>query len=126
VYLSEDPVVACNFLHYGRAWEHSRLGRNIACLLECEVVCDPSCVSHGLDDTQRVPLKYVLVQNDCMVRVKRVLVYGEKHAAPSDYRWLSKWLLMVFVLALVLLATWKNVHAQRAMARYMGSVKSYQ
>ncbi len=118
IYLSEDPVVATNFLSYGRGWKHAQGWRSLACLLECEVVCDPTAVLHGRDETGRMPMQYVLVQNDCLVRVKRVLVYGERPTPPSDYRWLAKWLLMFCVVALVLLATWKNASARRALTRF--------
>lgn len=111
IYLSEEPMVAVNFLHYGRAWKHCAMGHSIACLLECEVVCDPVAVMRGEKEKDaRVPEKYVLVQNDCLVRVKRILVYAEKPPAPSsDYRWVGKWLLVLFVVALFLLAARKSV-----------------
>lgn len=121
IYLSEDPVVASNFLKYGPGWKHSALAPSLACLLECEVVNDPACVLHGVDEQghERMPNKYVLVKNDCMVRVRRVLVYCQRPAPPSDLRWMAKWILLACVLALVVLATWKNANAQRALQRYL-------
>lgn len=113
IYLSEDPVVACNFLSYGSSWKHCRLGHSIACLLECEVLLGPD-VERGSKEGQ-VPEKYVLARNDCMVRVKRVLVYTEKKKPiqPRDFRWLGRALVILIALAMLAMILMKRHSASK-------------
>jgi hypothetical protein len=65
-------------------------------------VLDPSQVLMGTEEGENsdIPKKYIIVQNDCLVRVKRVLVYREKHT-PKDMRWMGR--VLVVLIAILLL-----------------------
>ena len=106
IYLSEELDVSMNFLSFGRGRDAGSL---LACMLECEVVEDPSQVLVGDEEkASGVPSKYIIVKNDCLVRPRRLLVYHQKKVQ-SDYRWLGTLLaVMLGVMLLVLMLVKKN------------------
>lgn len=95
-------MVAQNFLSFGKSWSKSKFGQRAACLLECEVVLDDSQVSRGTGGDGKIPEKYIIVGNDCLVRVKRVLMFSERNTPQKDLRWIGS--IVVILISLILLA----------------------
>ena len=112
IYLSTEASVAQNFLHYGAT--HG--GPATAVLLECEVVMDPAQALSGDAGHEGVPQKYIVVQNDCLVRVRRLLVYRER-STPRDLRWVGR--VLVFLVALLLLAMMLLKNKSSALSRLL-------
>ena len=108
IYLSTDAGVAQNFLHYGKPWNGAHDGSSMACLLECEVVMS--------DLATETPEKYLVVQNDCLVRVRRVLLYHERNTQ-RDWRWVGR--ALVILVALVLLAMMLLKNKSSALSRFL-------
>jgi hypothetical protein len=76
VYLSEDPVVACNFVKTGPAWKGSMFGHNISCVGVCEVVNDGAHVKRSHNDPT-LPKTYILVKGNKYLRLRYLLLYSD-------------------------------------------------
>jgi hypothetical protein len=76
VYLSEDPIVACNFVKSGPGWKGSMFGHTISCVGVCEVIDDPTTVKRSHNDST-LPKTYILVKNNKYLRLRYLLLYSD-------------------------------------------------
>lgn len=131
-YLSSELSVSMIYSPTGIGWEHSELADSLSCVTLCEMIDDPAVkcqdksISSDNDGSEAnlrhranagpseggdVPEKYYVVQNNEVIRVKYLLVFGYRtrpyRAHPSLHRsWISKhrFALMILVYIAILCA----------------------
>ena len=88
-YLSTDLGIALSFSKLGKSWPLSCLGRNMLCVLVCEVIKSEQ-VKQGKEklsgisiNTDSIPHNYFVVKNNDHLRVTHVLVYITKCKSPG-------------------------------------------
>ncbi|WAR01015.1 PAR16-like protein, partial [Mya arenaria] len=101
-YLSSELSVSLIYSPQGGGWDHSELGNSLSCVAVCEMIDAPSVkcqdkpyttekgssvvaararANAGPSEGGDVPEKYYVVQNNEVMRVKYLLVYGQKTAS---------------------------------------------
>ncbi|XP_064607887.1 protein mono-ADP-ribosyltransferase PARP16-like [Liolophura sinensis] len=120
-YLSSELSVSLHYSPGGQGWDHSLLGDRLSCVAVCQMIDDTSVKCQlkevnagGSRSTSRtrapasmggeVPEKYYVVTNNDMLRVKYLLVYGEKSSTRRSQQqtsWFSRHKFMLLLLLYV-------------------------
>eukprot|EP01112_Ceratiomyxa_fruticulosa_P015794 TRINITY_DN469_c0_g1_i9.p1 TRINITY_DN469_c0_g1~~TRINITY_DN469_c0_g1_i9.p1 ORF type:complete len:333 (+),score=33.86 TRINITY_DN469_c0_g1_i9:134-1132(+) len=121
IYLSDDPLVAHNFVQSNKVWENSALGGRLGCVCGCEVLSHPDVRkgrrgnTNGIMVDHQLPESYIVVQRNHHLLVKYLLVYSEpkviKYAnSSSTMRRLmsSSMVVFLYILLLILIACVKS------------------
>lgn len=93
-YLSTDLSVAVGFCSSGKAWNRSKLGNKLSCVIVCEIIKHPGVRLPGTrakPDVDRastiggehVPESYIIVENNDLVRPKYLFIYVDHTARKS-------------------------------------------
>lgn len=127
-YLSQEPSISLHYSPANKTWPRSLIGPRMSCLLVCETINDPDHVKTGVKTTnnsnQSIPEKYFIVKNNDYVRVKYVLVYADKPAAPNRQssrltRLLNENRFILLLIAYSLLLMFIGLMNSRAFHKYI-------
>ncbi|XP_071964908.1 protein mono-ADP-ribosyltransferase PARP16-like [Antedon mediterranea] len=146
-YLSSDLSISLPYSPTCKGWHSSNLGESLSCVAVCEMIDHPDVKCQVKDSKTgskgrtyaansmggEVPQKYYVVQNNEVIRLKYLLVFGSKvvsktkvRSADRQPKWV-KWIrqnsflvtILFYIMVLLFIGLYNSKNARKFLKKYL-------